>query len=308
MQVLARSLALVLCVVLIGWQASAQSVTVSSGIIYRDEVPYARMHTNGVLHPSFSFRTLTGTEFMMMHYDDAAENYRVTFLPGGEQTRLPARYGSPSVMAQEVVDNNLVTDSAFNPAGLKRFMLAHPADAALGSAQAKRAANTSLPDNSPERSPAPRRGDAVGESLEEAVGGVAQVVSGIGNAIERAFDKFDSSAREPSRPSGAGNGTVKRSRSADVLVVGSELQQDSKTIGRFGVISSTVKGKLYQTYSFRLPSGALVATATLEGADATSTTVVTVDDNKETTLTVDGRDKAKTAKKIATYLANRYYL
>jgi hypothetical protein len=304
-----RSSASLLFTFLIGWSVAAQDVSVRSGIIYRDDVPYARMNTNGVIHPSFSFRTLSGTEFMMMHYDDVREDYRVTFLPGGEQTRLPARYGSLSLMAREVVDNNLVQDSAFNSAGLKRFMLAHPAEASLGNARAKRTDASELPpQNIPRERTTPSRGAKVDDGLEEAAVGVAQVVSGIGHAIERAFDRFDSSAREPSRPSGASNGTVKRSRRAEIIVKGSELQQDSKTIGRFEVLSSTVKGKSYQTYSFRLPTGTLVATATLEGADAKSATVVTVDDNKEATVSVESSNRAATAKNIATYLANRYYL
>jgi len=266
--------------------AFAQKATVRQDVIYRDGQPYARVQRSGSLlgYPNFSFKTLAGKEFMMMHYDDAAGDYRVVFFPGEEQTRLARSYGSTQVMAQEVVDNNFVQGDTFNVAGLKRFMLAHPASASPGAG--RRAGNMAR---------------EVDEEVEGAADDVSEAILNIGEAIERAFDK------DSVRRLGGGTST-RRTSGARAVAVGDRLIVGTDDVGSYTVRTEARGGMIFKIFTFRNTAGHDVAEATMEHVGATSCELVTLKDNRLATLPLSAWMENKVAEQIAEWLLRRRYL
>lgn len=304
------SLCTVTALLLTFFFAPAQKVTVRDGIILRNAEPYARIRTSGALleHHNFSFRTLDGKEFMMMHYDDAAGDYRVVFLPGEETTRLAEHYGSTTVMAQEIVDNNLVESGAFNPAGLRRFMLAHPPEASPSNARSKRAASDVSKNGESSTSETVREID---RELEQAADDVSDAILNIGDAIERAFEK-DSvrrAERQLQSRQASGKSTAPRNRSALVTANGDELRQDGHLIGTYLVKkeshADTVE-RIYYVYSGE--DGDLVAEVRMPDVKPRSAELVTPQDNKLTTVVLKSWTEKGVAAEIGTWLVKRRYL
>lgn len=98
---------------------------------------------------------------------------------------------------------------------------------------------------------------------------------------------------------------VERNRQSSVMVMGDEIKQDFKTVGK--VVSSTVaaEGKIKTVYKFYLPDGTLVAEATNEGVNSLNWSIVTSKDNEiHTTTTEFAKDKEQ----LATWLIARMYL
>lgn len=101
---------------------------------------------------------------------------------------------------------------------------------------------------------------------------------------------------------------VERSRTGAITVMGNKIQQDFKTIGTWKVKTEAANGTVYHTYTFSLPDGTQVAEAVLEGVNAKSAKVMTMKDNRSSTLAVKGYDQSGTAQTIAAWLSGRYYL
>lgn len=101
---------------------------------------------------------------------------------------------------------------------------------------------------------------------------------------------------------------VERSRTGAITVIGAKLQQDFKTIGMWKVKSEAANGTVYHTYTFSLPNNTAIAEAVLEGVNAKSAKVITMKDNRRTTLAVEGYNQAGVAQTVAAWLVGRYYL
>lgn len=98
---------------------------------------------------------------------------------------------------------------------------------------------------------------------------------------------------------------VQRNRSAMVQVIGSNIQQDFKSVGNITKNTVAQNGTIVTTYSVSLLTGITVATATAEGATSHSYQILTFKDNRMHSLNSSiGRDEND----IAQYLINMGYL
>ncbi|MGB0862162.1 MAG: hypothetical protein ACPGXZ_04555 [Saprospiraceae bacterium] len=102
---------------------------------------------------------------------------------------------------------------------------------------------------------------------------------------------------------------IDRKRSANILIFGEEIQQDFKTIGRYELENSMEGTIIQQNFSFYLPDGTLIATATMaEFSKTGSCKIVTTKDNEEHLVTIKAKDKMAKAKEMTSFLVKRIYL
>lgn len=102
---------------------------------------------------------------------------------------------------------------------------------------------------------------------------------------------------------------IERKRSANILILGEEIQQDFQLIGQYQVETSLNGTTVQQVFTFSLPDGTLIATATMEEFSKDGVCqIVTSKDNEEHSLAIKGKNKMAKAKEIAQFLVKRIYL
>ena len=101
---------------------------------------------------------------------------------------------------------------------------------------------------------------------------------------------------------------IERNRSANIMVLGEEIQQDFKIIGQYEMETSMDGTTIQQTFTFSLPDGTLLATATMEEFSKNGACqIVTTKDNKEHSVSIKSKDKMAKTKEIAKFLVKRLY-
>jgi hypothetical protein len=102
---------------------------------------------------------------------------------------------------------------------------------------------------------------------------------------------------------------IERKRSANIMILGQEIQQDFKIIGQYEVETSMDGTTIQQNFTFSLPDGTLIATATMEEfSEDGACQVVTAKNNGEYSLSIKSKDKMGKAKEIAQFLVKQLYL
>jgi hypothetical protein len=102
---------------------------------------------------------------------------------------------------------------------------------------------------------------------------------------------------------------IERKRSANIMVLGEEIQQDFKIIGQYEMETSMDGTTIQQNFTFSLPDGTLIATATMEEFSKNGTCqIVTAKDNEAHSVNIESSDKMAKAKEIAQFLVKRLYL
>ena len=85
---------------------------------------------------------------------------------------------------------------------------------------------------------------------------------------------------------------IERKRSANILILGEEIQQDFKIIGQYEMETSMDGTTIIQNFIFSLPDGTLIATAMMEEFSKNGACqIVTVKDNEEHSITMKSKDK-----------------
>ncbi len=108
--------------------------------------------------------------------------------------------------------------------------------------------------------------------------------------------------------SAAGPALVPRDRTRPITVMGNEITQDFTVIGTYSTRTTEADSVTYTVYTFALPDGTAVAEATTEGAAPKLVRIATLNDNRETMVSLQEYDRFTLVKGMAQYLVRRAYL
>ncbi len=128
---------------------SAQDVSVKKDVIYKDDVPYAKIQKSGAILHTFSVSTLEGEEILVAQPQGDGRIYNIVFMASGAKSAMQGGFNFSKKLAAELVASNLIKDGRLNPAGERRFLLLHPAEGGAGSGTGGQMAATQNDESEP---------------------------------------------------------------------------------------------------------------------------------------------------------------
>lgn len=292
-----------------------QKVSYTGDIIYVDDQPYAIMKKSGGIVSDYSVRTLDNKEIMMVHFDKGdggSMKYLATFIGSGMQVFIKNDFGFGKKLAREVVENDLVKNGELNPAGERRFLMAH------SSGGGDFAPNDSKPVYTEPETMTSRTNDYKTDrdaytsgnnynstrntETETRISGTTE------HHTDREYynsDNHSNTWNETSKP-----GTVDRDRGRNIYVAGDRIRQDNKLIGTYTKNTSASDGTIFNVFSFYLPDGTKIAEARIKQFNSDHYKLITIYDNKVRMVSIspDINIDFDQVREMARYLTDHYYL
>jgi hypothetical protein len=99
-----------------------------------------------------------------------------------------------------------------------------------------------------------------------------------------------------------------RNRTQPVMIFGNNISQDNLTIGTYTSATASIQGKVVKTVSIKDADGNKIAEATMDGISAKNARVITLKDNKTTTIFLNAQDDMSIVKQVAEVLVSNFYL
>ncbi len=237
-----------------------------------------------------TLKNLDGTDAVWIRYISSQEApnpqnlnyYEFYFAASGKRGMLPVGIGTS--LEKNIVKNGLFVDGYLDKNASDKFVAMHPVPNFM---------TAIIVNNHPQAQ--------INHS------GVTVIAGGMGNSA--------GSGGYPGQNNGGMNNgggfnnpnyaLVQRNRNAMVQVIGSNIQQDFKSVGNITKSTVAQNGTIVTTYTVSLLTGITVGTATAEGATSHSYQILTFKDNRMHSLnSTIGRDETD----IAQYLINMGYL
>ena len=295
----------------------AQKVSYTGDMIYVDDQPYAIMKKSGGIVSDYSIRTLGNKEIMIVHFDKGdggSMKYLATFIGSGMQVFIKNDFGFGKKLAREVVENDLIKNGELNPAGERRFLMAHSPGSGDYTPNDSKPAYTEPETRASRTDEYKADRDNYGSGNDYNSTRHTETETRMSGTTEYHTDrqysgsdnnKHSNTWNETSKP-----GTVDRDRGRNIYVAGDRIRQDNKLIGIYTKTSSASEGTIFNVFSFYLPDGTKIAEERITQFNSDHYKLITIYDNKVRMVSIspDINLDFDQVREMARYLADHYYL
>jgi hypothetical protein len=240
-----------------------------------------------------TLKNMNGTDAVWLRFITSQEApnpqnlnyYEFYFAASGKRAMLPSTLGSS--LEKSIVKNGLFVNGYLDVNAENKFVAQHPVPNFM---------TAIIVNNHPNAS--------INTSGVTIIAGGNSGTGGYGNGNNGGYGGIGGS-NNVNMANNSNYALVPRNRNAMVQVIGTNIQQDFKSVGNITKTTQAQNGTIVTTYTVSLLTGITVATATAQGATSHDYSILTMKDNRlhQVNSTI-GRDEMD----IAQHLINMGYL